>query len=147
MSAPGRYARPADPLRRPGRGRSRDGSRGNPITACNTATQPTESFSASRPIVVGDPIFGAGCHENRLPAYETDWNLSEMIAGSGEAPMGGVVEVIVAAGCARSDTRLVVVRKGCADDLGDVGSRRKSLEDVAQFVTDLPGIVDHGRWG
>lgn len=36
----------------------------------------------------GTSIFGAGCPCESLAAYETDWNLSEMIAVSGEAPMG-----------------------------------------------------------
>jgi diguanylate cyclase (GGDEF)-like protein len=116
------------------------------VEYCNAAYG--EYLGLAPDAVAGASIFGAGCPCESLAAYESDWDVSEMIAVSGEAPMGGVVEVIVRLVAPGADTRLVVVRKGMVRTISARRLTPEVVEDVAQFVTDLTGHpVDQGALG
>lgn len=116
------------------------------VEYCNAAYG--EYLGLAPDAVTGASIFGAGCPCEALAAYETDWDVSEMIAVSGEAPMGGVVEVIVRLVTPGSDTRLVVVRKGMVRTISARRLTPNVVEDVARFVTDLTGHpVDEAALG
>lgn len=116
------------------------------VEYCNTAYG--EYLGLAPEAVAGTSIFAAGCPCESLAAYADDWDQSEMIAVSGEAPMGGVVEVIVRLVSPDSDTRLVVVRKGMVRTISARRLTQEVIEDVARFVTDLTGHpVDEGALG
>jgi diguanylate cyclase (GGDEF)-like protein len=116
------------------------------IEYCNTAYG--EYLGLAPEAVAGSSIFAAGCPCEALAGYVDEWDRSEMIAVSGEAPIGGVVEVIVRLVNPGVDTRLVVVRKGM---VRTISARRLSPDvvgDVARFVNELTGHpVDEGALG
>ncbi|MGH7566011.1 MAG: GGDEF domain-containing protein [Gemmatimonadota bacterium] len=116
------------------------------VEYCNAAYG--EFLGLAPDSVAGNSIFGAACPCESRAAYEADWDLSEMIAVSGEAPMGGVVEVIVRLVAPGSDTRLIVVRKGMVRTITARRLTPEVIEDLAQFVTELTGHpVDQGALG
>jgi diguanylate cyclase (GGDEF)-like protein len=107
------------------------------VEYCNAAYG--EYLGLAPDAVAGHSVFGAGCPCEALAAYEDEWDRSEMIAVSGEAPMGGVVEVIVRLVAPGSDTRLLVVRKGMVRTITARRLTPDVIEDVARFVTALTG--------
>lgn len=79
------------------------------VQFCNVAYG--ESVGAAPEELVGASLFADACPCETLAAQESAWENGEMIAVSGESPLGNMVDVVVRPVMPGSDVRLVVVQR------------------------------------